>query len=184
MRILFLYITSILVLVFQPISAQDLNLTPDALAQYNKGKITIEIKRGITRINQKEFVPNKSPGARRWQAYLGLSPISEEQFYRLMKNDEALRNLSKYRSNTGIYLITGLAFIGAGAAFVLTAASQALSDDAQFLAITGAGCAGVGLGCLSISIYRGTRNANNYGFANDLAESYNQKLIIRLKKKF
>jgi hypothetical protein len=153
-------------------------LTPEQLQEYNKQKLSLDL-RGIGMGSYGANSISYSSWTK-WSAYQGFNAISESKFYSIAGYED-LANLARKREKKGKTLMwTGFGLMGGGLIVMLASTG---SEGITGITIGGAtALVGIVVGYWSIGI--NSSNMKPYGVVTGIADEYNSQLCITIKKKF
>ena len=178
--------------------AQELQLTEEQQRAFNQKKLSVEIE-GVT-LSSLELGIYSSTSFRRWTAYQGFIPVSEEQFFLLTGYEHEAKMARNYKARNNEMIGAGALFVIGGSVAAIIGATKTTTrhydygygvegdieeaDPDEGLFIGGLIASAIGTGLLYSGIIRSSKNWVPYATVQGIADGYNTKLLISIRKEF
>ena len=177
---------------------QEPQLTEEQQKAFNQQKLSIEPE-GVS-FNSFGLGIYSISTWRRWTAYKGFSPLSEHEFFSITGYEAEAQKAKVYRSTNNSLIVMGAGLGIAGTVATVIGAMNTTTrhydygygvegdieeaDPDEGLIIGGLIASAVGTGLLYAGIIGLSKNWAPYATVEGIADGYNRKLLISIRKEF
>jgi len=171
-------------------------LTPEQWQAFIQQRITIEPEGGAVI----DWASIGGTGIiatwRKWKAYKGFKPLTEEEFFRLTGYTKEAQKASEYKSKAKRYIDYGIILLSVGIIMECLGAFHTKTIEDPLLGTIeepapnwtlisiGALTGGTGIGMIYLGYLQHQRNWAPYSIAKQIADRYNRSLLLKIRKEF
>lgn len=163
-------------------SLAQVGLSAQQKREYEKQKLSVEVT-GMAMGSYNAGMISATSW-RKWHAYEGFTPISEEEFFRKTGYEKEAREAASFRKKGNMLFWGGISLCTLGVILALIPGEDEEGYTEYPLLGYGALIGVAGLVPLVMSIGYRANNWAPYSSVEGIADDYNRELIIQIKKEF
>jgi len=180
----FTRLVMLIILVFGIVNSSfaQVGLSEEQKKKYEKNKLSVEVT-GMAMGSYSAGMVSATSW-RKWHAYKGFTPISEEEFFRKTGYEEEARQAASFRKKGNMLFWGGLTACTLGVILALISGEDEDGYTEYPLLGYGAIIGVAGLVPMVMSIGYRTTNWAPYSSVEGIADDYNKQLLVQIKKEF